>query len=315
MAERALIAGEFLERLERLSLVSRRRLAGHGKGDRRSVRKGTSIEFVDYRHYTPGDDPRQVDWNIFRRSGNLYVKQFEEEEVLTAHVLVDVSSSMEWGSPSKGEYAARLAAALGYIILAGASRLVVGTLAGPTTQTFGPAWGRRQLSGLMGFLDGQTGSELRVPRSGSGSPLGTRTVERRTRNLTDLDAALESYARRAEPGLAVIISDLLTPKFEVGLKRLLDRRFEVILLHVLAPEEVHPPMSGDLTLIDREDSSEVAITINQEAIDRYEARFRTWTGALEGFSARHGIIYLRIQTGERLEHVLFDRLRRRGVLR
>jgi uncharacterized protein (DUF58 family) len=308
----ALIEGELLERLERLSLVSRRRLAGHGKGDRRSVRKGTSIEFVDYRHYTPGDDPRQVDWNIFRRSGNLYVKQFEEEEVLTAHVLVDVSSSMDWGSPSKGEYAARLAAALGYIILAGASRLVVGTLAGPTTQTFGPAWGRRQLSGLMGFL------EPRTPDAGRRTtPTLSSGVDRPSSvpRQTDLDAALGSYARRAEPGLAVIISDLLTPKFEIGLKRLLDRRFEVILLHVLAPEEVHPPMSGDLTLIDREDGSEVAITVNQEAIDRYQTRFRSWTGAIESFSARHGILYLRIQTGERLEHVLFDRLRRRGVLR
>ena len=314
MAEKALIEGAFLERLERLSVVSRRRLAGHGKGDRRSVRKGTSIEFVDYRHYTPGDDPRQVDWNIFRRSGNLYVKQFEEEEVLTAHVLVDVSSSMDWGNPSKAEYAARLAAALGYIALAGASRLLVATLAGATATTFGPAWGRPQLSGLMSFLERTTSAESRV-LSAERRSLSTQHAALSTPRLTDLDAALDGYARRAEPGLAIIVSDLLTPNFEAGLKRLLDRRFEVILLHVLAPEEVHPPMSGDLTLIDREDGSEVAITVNQEAIDRYEARFRSWTGAIESFSARHGIIYLRIQTGERLEHVLFDRLRRRGVLR
>ena len=99
------------------------------------------------------------------------------------------------------------------------------------------------------------------------------------------------------------------------MKRLIDRRFEVILLHVLAPEEVHPPMSGDLTLIDKEDGREVAITLNQEALDRYEARFRSWTNAIEGFSARHQILYQRIQTSERLEHVLFDSLRRRGVLR
>jgi uncharacterized protein (DUF58 family) len=170
MAEKALIEGAFLERLERLSVVSRRRLAGHGKGDRRSVRKGTSIEFVDYRHYTPGDDPRQVDWNIFRRSGNLYVKQFEEEEVLTAHVLVDVSSSMDWGNPSKAEYAARLAAALGYIALAGASRLLVATLAGATATTFGPAWGRPQLSGLMSFLERTTSRESRV--TSRESPVG-----------------------------------------------------------------------------------------------------------------------------------------------
>lgn len=292
MPDAALLEGAFLERLERLSLVSRRRVAGYGKGDRRSIRKGTSIEFTDYRHYTPGDDPRQVDWNIYRRSGNLYVKQFEEEEILTAHLLVDVSRSMDWGTPSKAEFAAKLAAALGYIILAGSTRLVVATLSGSGATTFGPAWGHRQVGELQTFLR----------REG---PKGE----------TDLDAALASYSRRAEGGLAVVISDLLTPKFEQGIKRLLDRRFEVTLLHVLAPEEVHPPMSGDLTLIDKEDGSEVAITLNQEALDRYDARFRSWTHAIETFCSRHQVVYQRIQTSERLEHVLFDSLRRRGVLR
>jgi len=292
MPEQALLEGAFLERLERLALVSRRRVAGYGKGDRRSVRKGTSIEFVDYRHYTPGDDPRSVDWNIYRRSGNLYVKQFEEEEILTAHILVDVSRSMDWGNPSKLQFAARLAAALGYIVLAGSSRLVVTTLSGATATTFGPAWGRRQLGGLIDFL-----------------------THDRPHGETDLDAALDSYARRAESGQSILISDLLTPKFEQGVRRLLDRRHELTVLHVLAPEEIHPPMAGDLTLIDRETSAEVAITLNQEALDRYEARFRTWTQAIESFFARHDVIYQRIQSSERLEVVLFDHLRRRGILR
>jgi uncharacterized protein (DUF58 family) len=290
--EQALLEGAFLERLERLSLVSRRRVAGYGKGDRRSIRKGTSIEFVDYRHYTPGDDPRSVDWNIYRRSGNLYVKQFEEEEILTAHVLVDVSRSMDWGTPSKLHFAARLAAALGYIVLAGSSRLVVTTLSGATATTFGPAWGRRSVAGLVDFL-----------------------TKDRPHGETDLDAALDAYARRAEAGQAILISDLLTPKFEQGIRRLLDRRHEVTILHVLAPEEVHPPMAGDLTLIDRETGDEVAITLSQEALDRYEERFRTWTRGVESFCSRHDVIYQRIQTGERLEVVLFDHLRRRGILR
>ncbi len=292
MPEQTLLEGGFLERLERLSLVTRRRVSGQGKGDRRSIRKGTSIEFVDYRHYTPGDDPRSVDWNIYRRSGNLYVKQFEEEEIVTAHILVDVSRSMEWGSPSKLQFASRLAAALGYIVLAGSSRLVVTTLSGATATSYGPAWGRPSVGALIEFLQRE-----------------------RPHGETDLDAALDSYARRASAGQALIISDLLTPKFEQGIRRLLDRRFEVTILHVLAPEEVHPPMSGDLTLIDRESGHEVPITLNQEALDKYEERFRTWSRALESFCARHDVVYQRMQTSERLEVVLFDHLRRRGVLR
>jgi hypothetical protein len=133
---------------------------------------------------------------------------------------------------------------------------------------------------------------------------------------TDLDTALGTYASRArEPGLAIVISDLLTPRFELGLRRLIDRRFEVAVLHVLAPEEVEPPISGDLTLIDRETAVEIPITLNQEAVERYRRRFLDWTTAIEGFCGRHQICYQRLLSDERLEHVVFDTLRRRGVLR
>ncbi len=289
----ALVSPEFYERLDRLALVSRRRLLGFGKGDRRSVRRGTSLEFVDYRAYASGDDPRQVDWNIYGRSGSLFVKLFEEEEVLTAHLLLDTSASMDWGSTNKLLFARRLAAALGYIGLVGATRLYLTSLAENTERSFGPAWGRRQMSGLLTFLDSAEG-----------------------KGETDLDTALRAYALRArEPGLAILLSDLLTPKFELGIRRLLDRHFEVVVLHVLAPEEAEPPMSGDLTLIDRENGAEVPITLNQEAVERYRRRFAEWTSGIEQFCGRHQVSYQRLLSDQRLEHVLFDTLRKRGVLR
>ena len=136
------------------------------------------------------------------------------------------------------------------------------------------------------------------------------------KGTTDLDAAIANYTTRSrEPGLAILISDLLTPRFELGLRRLIDRRFEVVVLHVLAPEEVEPPMSGDLTLIDRESGAEVPITLNQEAVERYRRRFVEWSSAIEQFCGRHQVCYLRLLSDERLEHVMFDTLRRRGVLR
>jgi uncharacterized protein (DUF58 family) len=288
-----LVAPDFYERLDRLSLVSRRRLLGFGKGDRRSVRRGSSLEFVDYRPYTSGDDPRQVDWNIYRRSGALFVKLFEEEEVLTVHLLLDSSRSMDWGSTNKLHFARRLCAALGYISLSSATRLQATSLAAGLSGSYGPAWGRRAMGGLLTFLETTTGA-----------------------GETDLDAALQAYvARGREPGLAILISDLLTPKFETGLRRLLDRRYEIVVLQVLAPEEVQPPMSGDLTLIDRETGSEVPITLNQEAVERYRRRLAEWTAGIEQFCGRHEIVFQRLLSDERLEHVIFDTLRRRGVLR
>src|SRR5438105_5807049 len=147
-----LLDGTLARRLERLTLVSRKRLVGQGQGDRRSLRKGTSLEFADYRHYVEGDDPARVDWNIFSRTDTLFVRLYEEEEVLNVHLLVDASRSMDWGEPSKLRYARRLAAALGYIALNAANRLFVWPLCASAT-SFGPSWGRGRAGPLLTFLD------------------------------------------------------------------------------------------------------------------------------------------------------------------
>jgi uncharacterized protein (DUF58 family) len=282
-----------LDRLERLSIVSRHRLMGYGKGDRRSIRRGTSIEFVDYRHYVPGDDPRQVDWNIYGRSGSLFVKMFEEEEVLTVHLLVDGSASMDWGTPNKSAVAKQLTAALGYVGFSGSSRIQAAVLTGEHFTMFGPAWGRKNTSSLLEYLDSA-----------------------RFRGTTDLNAGLRAYARRSsEPGVTFIISDLLAPSIESGMRALIDHHYELVILHLLSPQELDPPMIGDLNLIDRETGEEIPITLNQEALDRYRARLAEWRREIEHMCLHVGAIYEPVSSADRLEHVLFDRLRQRGALR
>src|SRR5512134_343316 len=113
-AANELLSTEFLAQLERLSLLSRRAFRGRVKGERRSPRKGQSVEFSDYRAYGVGDDLRYVDWNIYGRTDRLHVKLFVDEEDLCIHLLLDASASMAFGKPSKLEYGARLAAALGF---------------------------------------------------------------------------------------------------------------------------------------------------------------------------------------------------------
>jgi len=116
----------FLQRLEKLSVVSRRLAVGLGKGERRSPRKGSGVEFRDYRPYAVGDDLRYVDWNIYSRLERMVLKLFVEEEDLCIHLLVDASASMAFGSPAKLDYALRAAGALGYIGLANLERVAVG---------------------------------------------------------------------------------------------------------------------------------------------------------------------------------------------
>jgi uncharacterized protein (DUF58 family) len=293
MSSGTVLQSGLLQRLERLSLATRRRLSGGGAGDRRSVLRGSSLDFADYRSYVPGDQPERVDWNIYSRSGSLFVKQFDDEQLLTVHLLLDTSPSMDWGEPNKLAYARQLTGALGYIALTGHNRVLASSLGERVVASFGPAWGRAQWHGLQAFLT--------APAHKGG---------------TDLDRALGAHANKASrPGLAVLVSDLLTPQWEQGVKQLLARRYEVVILHLLAPQEVHPDLSGDLELYDRESGDRVDVTLNQDALDEYQERYRAWCRRLETFSARYGVLYHRIESSEPLERLLFTSLRKRGVLR
>src|SRR5256885_12006664 len=116
----------FMARLDQLDLVSRKLLAGKMKGERRSKRRGQSVEFADYRNYVIGDDLRFIDWNIYARLDKLFLKLFLEEEDLSLYVLLDVSKSCDYGNPNKSQYIKKVAAALGYIGLVNYNR---GTIA------------------------------------------------------------------------------------------------------------------------------------------------------------------------------------------
>jgi uncharacterized protein (DUF58 family) len=124
----AFFTSDFLAQLERLTLASRRAFRGRSRGERRSPRKGHSVEFCDYRAYGVGDDLRYVDWNVYGRLDRLHVKLFVDEEDLCLHLLVDASRSMDFGRPTKLAYAVRLAAALGFVGLVNLERVGVAVL-------------------------------------------------------------------------------------------------------------------------------------------------------------------------------------------
>ncbi len=297
-----LLEGTFARRLERLSLVSRRRLVGQGQGDRRSLRKGSSLEFADYRHYVVGDDPARVDWNIYSRTDTLFVRLYEEEEVLNVHILVDASRSMDWGEPAKLRYARRLAAALGYVALNAANRVFVWPLAA-NAGNFGPAWGRGRAGPMLTFLEDFRSTQFMTPLMGTG--IG---------QPPDLEQSLNSFTTRTS-GLIVLLSDLLSPSWERALSRLAGRSGEVVVLHTLAPQELRPALGGDVRLIDRETGTAVSVTLNNDAVRIYGQRLDEWRRQVESFCARHGMCYVPIDTSMPLETLVFDVLRRRGMVR
>src|ERR671916_421924 len=128
-------------------------LAGKMKGERRSKRKGQSVEFADFRNYVAGDDLRFIDWNMYARLDRLFLKMFLEEEDLHFYALIDTSQSMNFGEPTKLHYAKQLAASLGFIGLVRADRVKIETLSQPARQP-GPVYrGRRSLWRMIEYLD------------------------------------------------------------------------------------------------------------------------------------------------------------------
>ncbi len=295
-----------LRKLDRLALVASQVRAGAIKGERRSTKRGTSIEFADYRNYTRGDDLRRVDWNVYARLERPFVKLLEEEEDLAVHVLVDASRSMDYGGLVDGadddeaerhkfRHAQHLAAALGYIALAAGDRLTVNILQGAqTTAQFGPARGRGFTLRLLSFLQTQT-------------PTGT----------TELDAALRHYALIAKrPGLAFLISDLFAPAgFHDGLAQLQGRGYEVSVLHVLAPEELDPPLAGDLRLIDVETSTPQDITLDGGLRDLYRQRVQQWRDEIDAYCRKRRINYVPVTTDVAWDELVLYQLRKRGLIK
>jgi uncharacterized protein (DUF58 family) len=293
-AMRQLFDPEFLKRLEELSVVSRRVSAGQGKGERRTLRKGSGVEFMDYRPYAVGDDLRYVDWNIYSRLDKLLLKLYVEEEDMCLHLLVDGSASMGFGDPSKLHYAARVAAALGYIGLANLERVALGVLRDDVATLLRPIRGRGQILPILELL---SGLEAAGP--------------------TSLNRGLARYATRSRvPGVAVVMTDLLDPGgYAEGLKALLQRRLEVFVLHLVSEEELAPGLQGDLTLVDAEGGSAREVSVDRWAIERYQERLQRHFDDAERFCARHGIDYARTSTAVPFHDFILRHLRRGGFLR
>ncbi len=282
----------FLKQLDRLVLLTRRSTVGQMQGERRSPRRGSSIEYADFKPYTAGDDFRQIDWNLYARLEKFFLKLFVAEEEITLHLLIDSSASMDWGEPNKLRYAAQLAGAMGYIALGGLDRARVQAFGGNATRL--PAQrGRAGVVPLFRFL-----SQLQ----GQGPT-----------NLVDACQRYVQTTRVAGPLL--LCTDLLTPDWEEALRTLSRRPFEITLMHILAPDELNPPLEGDLKLLDVEGGDGVDVSADLDLLQRYVERLYAWRQEVETFCNARGINYIFVETTLPLDTLLVSVLRERQLLR
>src|SRR5437588_11782563 len=166
----ALFDSDFLKKLEYLSLVSKRVFRGSILAQRRTMQLGGGIEFADHREYTPGDDFRYLDWNLYARHDELMLKRFQEEEDLHVYFLLDCSRSMAFGRPCKFDLARQVTAALAYIALADLDRIAVVAFANEIIADFPLARGKGRILSLLKFLEGlkPSGEETSLERVATG---------------------------------------------------------------------------------------------------------------------------------------------------
>jgi uncharacterized protein (DUF58 family) len=289
-----LLNPQLLAQLERLELISRKIFRGRMKGERRSKRKGQSVEFADFRNYVPGDDLRFIDWNLYARLEKLFLKLFLEEEDLHVYVLIDASTSMDFGEPTKLTYAKQLAAALGYIGLTRADRVKIESL-GTSHRNPGPV------------LRGKASVWRMVEHLNSIQPGENIPLTQGIRNFC---------IRNQGKGILVLITDLMDKSgYEQALKLLVAQQMDMYLLHVLSPEELNPDIKGDLRLVDAEDSDIAEVTVSRPLLDRYKRTLAAFVDGARDYCTRRGMNYLMTSTETPVDKLVGTYLRKRGLVR
>lgn len=283
-----------MARLERLEFVSRKIFAGKMRGERRSKRKGESVEFADYRPYVAGDDLRFLDWNIYGRLDRLFLKLFLQEEDLHVGVMLDASGSMDWGTPAKGFYAKQVAAALGYIGLCNFDRIGIYPYADGLKQPMSGVRGRNMMNRVIDYL---------------------HSIE--FEGGSDLTLACKQYAiRYPQPGLLIVLSDFFDKGgYEQALRYLLGRHLDVYVVQLLSPQELNPNISGDLRLVDVEDDDTAEVTVGRALLQRYKQNLEAYCLALRTFCTQRDISYLFADTDVPFDQLVLKYLRRRGLLK
>ncbi|MFH1921505.1 MAG: DUF58 domain-containing protein [Planctomycetota bacterium] len=289
-----LLTPELLARLERMELVSRKIFRGRMKGERRSRRRGQSVEFADFRNYVPGDDVRFIDWNTYARLDRLFLKMFLEEEDLHFYALIDASGSMDFGEPTKLRYAKQLAAALGFIGLVRGDRVKIESLSHASAQAAPALRGRRSLWKMLEHLE---------------------TIQPGER-VSLADGVKSFCLRNSGKGIVVLVSDLMDKNgYEPALRYLLAQEMDIYVVHVLSAEELEPELQGDLQLIDCEDGDKAEITVSGPLLKRYRETLATFIQSAREFCTRRGILYVLARNDVPVEQLVTGYLRERGLVR
>jgi uncharacterized protein (DUF58 family) len=288
----ALFDSEFLQKLEYLSLVSKRVFRGQLLAQRQTKQLGGGLEFADHRHYTFGDDFRYLDWTVYARFGELLVKRFEEEEDLHVYILLDASRSMGFGASEKFDYACRVSAALAYIALADLDRVAITAFAADVVDDYPLVRGKAHILSILQFLE----------------RLETRGED------TDLARSIGTFAlRKQRRGLTLVVSDLFDPHgFERGLDLLRHQKYEPYVIQIFQREEAEPKVLGDLELFDVESEAGQRVTITERSLRRYRSIFDQYMRSVGKYCRDRELGVVQTQTEVPFDEMILHMMRVAG---
>ena len=295
-----MLTPQFLKQLDPFYIRTRHSFRGKFRGERRSLNRGTGMEFADYRVYELGDDLRYIDWNIYARLGRLFIKLHHTDADIPLTLLLDSSRSMEFGTPTKLTCAKQIAAALGYIALAHADSVAVYTCAEHLSVTLSPIAGKSQFLRLTNAI--------------------TAIVAHGRTRLAACLNQLPMYQRH--PGMVVILSDFLDPSnYTTRFKSLIGRGFSLTAIHLVSPEEIDPQthlenatIGNDWLVEDVETGETKAIAINAETLTQYQAQQQAFSDDLQRFCIDHSIGYVQLKSNTPIESFILQDLPRTGLI-
>ncbi|WP_332645594.1 DUF58 domain-containing protein [Lysinibacillus sp. 54212] len=281
-----LLQDDWQIKLRRFSLSSRSKLRGQHKGSHRSQRFGTTMDFSDFREYHPGDDVRQVDWNVFARTDKYFIKRFLDEQEMRVHVLLDASKSM--AQPEKWRFACQLSLALGLTVLQNDDRFSFSVVAGDKTPPF------RKKGAIYRQALTQHISTLPIP---------------------SLKDSFAKYALQALPKgqtMLVIITDGLEQmsEWEMVISKLPRFAKDIRIITIGTEQEMNPSFSGDIELQDIERDNKLNVSMTSRVIEQYMEKKQAHEKAFESLCSKYGIATMQLVVDEGFQHAFFNKLRK-----
>ena len=286
---------EILSKIGSLDVVARQVVEGFRIGMHKSPARGISSEFTAYRQYVPGDEIQHIDWKSYARSDRYYIKLFEAETNFVANLLLDVSSSMTYGSGAitKLEYAKYLAASLAYLVVDQGDSAGIGIFDGE----------------LQKYIEPKSSMNVLVDMSRE-----LEKVEPKPR--TNISKVLTNFAHRmSRRGVVVLFSDMLdnTEEFIKGINHLRFRGHNVIVFHILDPHELDFPFTGTSKFVGLEGEDEI-ITQPDRLRDRYLDEVEKFVSGIRAACTKAQVDYVLVNTAEPIEHVLSGYLMQRSFI-